>query len=473
MPKRLAYIQALLEKHVPPGEELSQATEYVQSLLEEIEVADFKLLKYAKDNEIIIRMLEANTADLQDQQQELKELNRILISKQKEVNEQNKELQIAKKLADDAVKAKEEFLSLMSHEIRTPLNAIIGISYLLAQQLKDTQAQKHIDVLQHAGENLLLLVTDVLDYHQLKAQKVQLNTKPFALAKTVQKTFQLFEAKAAEKQLYYHLSIDPQIPTWLMGDAARLSQIITNLLSNGIKFTQKGSVQLKVKLLSKTSSSALIQFIVADTGIGIPADKQHTVFNSFEQASTDTYQQHGGSGLGLSIVKQLLTLKNAPIQIQSEVGKGTQFIFNLQFEIANAQDAAATVFDAATLKNLKVLMVEDDAFNIQVQKAVLEQWKLQVYVAENGITALELCNRKQFDFILLDINLPDIDGTELAQILRLKTHTKHTPIIAFTAHHSEEVKASIVAAGMNDLITKPFHPQNLLQILLQYAPPAN
>lgn len=470
MPKRLAYIKALLEKYVPPSEEFSQASEYLQSLLEEIEVADFKLIKYAKDNEIIIRMLEANAADLQDQQQELKELNRILISKQKEVNEQNRELQIAKKLADDAVKAKEEFLSLMSHEIRTPLNAIIGISYLLAQQLKDTQAQKHIEVLQHAGENLLLLVTDVLDYHQLKAEKVLLNSQPFAVAKTVLQTFQLFEAKAAEKQLYYHLSIDPQIPTWLVGDAGRLSQTITNLLSNAIKFTHNGSVQLKVKLLSKSSTTAQLQFIVADTGIGIPTDKQHIIFNAFEQASTNTYQQHGGSGLGLNIVKQLLALYNTSVQIQSEMGKGTQFIFNIQFDIATAENATSPTLDIKKLQNLSVLMVEDDAFNIQVQKSILEQWQLQVYVAENGIGALEICNRKQFDFILMDVNLPDIDGTELAQILRLKTNTRNTPIIAFTAHHSEKIKTSILAAGMSDLITKPFHPQNLLQKLLQYAP---
>ena len=381
------------------------------------------------------------------------------------------ELLDAKEKAEQASIAKTEFLSMMSHEIRTPLNAIIGMAHLLLQENPRKDQKEHLETLKFSADNLLTLINDILDFNRIDSGKIEFEDMPFDLPKLVTGIQHALRIKADEKGIDLRLNVAPDVPQIVVGDQTRLSQVLVNLLSNAIKFTNQGYVELGISRSHETDKCVMLHFYVKDTGIGIPEDKLEIIFDRFAQASASTTRQYGGSGLGLAITKRLLELQNSQIAVNSKVGEGSEFYFDLLFGLP-AQSAQApavpsefTLSDYHSLKGHRVLLVEDNRVNVVVAKKFLKKWELEVDVAENGRVALEKALQNDYDLILMDLQMPEMDGFEAtSKIRKLPDPQKSAvPIIALTASALIQVRDQVYNAQMNDFVSKPFNPAELFK----------
>ncbi len=386
------------------------------------------------------------------------------------------ELIKARQLAEQASSIKEEFLSTMSHEIRTPLNVVIGMAHLLMQEDPKPTQIDNLNTLRFSANNLLSLVSDILDFNKIEAGKIQFESIQFNLYDLLHSIRQSQLVRAKEKGLTVELSIAPAVPAFVIGDPVRLSQVLYNLVNNALKFTEHGKIMLQVATQSDTGSQVTLSFKVTDTGIGIPEDKIALIFQNFTQASSSTTRKYGGTGLGLAIVKRLLELQNSNIHVQSKHGAGSCFSFNLSFnkvavvEPENKKPTACAPvhFPADT----KLLLVEDNDFNRVVALKFLNHWGITPDVAVNGAVAVEKTCQKKYQVILMDLQMPEMDGYEATQLIRnSKGENCNTPIIAFTASAMLEVQQRISEAGFNDYITKPFEPDDLYNKINRYLQP--
>lgn len=395
------------------------------------------------------------------------------------------ELRAAKDKAEESVKAKQDFLSTMSHEIRTPLNAVIGFSELLLLEDPKPEQVQSLQTLKFAGENLLGLINDILDFHKIEAHKLVLEETPFSIKILINRLAQLYRPLAKEKNLSLETYLDPRLPKKVLGDALRLSQILTNLISNAIKFTKEGSVVLSVFIEQEMDTHYQIQFEVEDTGIGIPIDKQALIFESFQQANSDTTRKFGGTGLGLTITQKLIELHQSEIKLESYQEKGSKFYFTLSF-LKNNQTRSTKNLETIYNTNLPdekhstqklILVVEDNAINQIITGRFLEMWGLEVVFAENGKIALEMLEdtsiQKNLALIFMDIYMPEMDGYTTTENIRKMKVFDNIPIIALTASIIEFSKPKIAAVGMNDYLTKPFKSEDLKKMLLKYHIPVS
>ncbi|WP_395261356.1 response regulator [Halalkalibaculum sp. DA3122] len=408
--------------------------------------------------------------------EEQKELNAELNKKKKELEENLAELEKAKASVEEGSKAKSEFLSTMSHEIRTPMNAIIGMTNLLAKDNPREDQLEQIEILDFSAKTLLALIDDILDFSKIESGKIELEHAEFDLRRLVHEVIESFKFTAGKKDIVLKADVDEDIPDLICGDSARMTQILNNLTSNAVKFTEQGAVEIRVKCREQYEDRVRVQLQVSDTGVGIAREKQADIFESFTQERTDTTRVFGGTGLGLSITQKLVELQGGTIDIESRKGEGSTFYVDLEFEIADEKEGetnglTSTSQRVNSLEGVKALVVEDNPINQKVMKRFLDRWEMEISVAGDGEECLREIKNNNYHIVLMDLQMPNMDGYEATRQIRMldEVHKRSVPIIALTAAALKEVKEKVFAAGMNDFITKPFNPNELKSKLEQHV----
>ncbi len=399
----------------------------------------------------------------------LKKISILDISAMRQVQNQ---LLDAKTKAEEAVKVKSRFLSNMSHELRTPLNGIIGTANLLLQE-EDYPASlnSHFELLKYSSEHMLGLVNDVLDFSKIEAGKMDLNKESFNLNELMQQLWSMFQRQFEEKGLLLDWSVDPHLNRNFIGDTIRIGQVLSNIISNAHKFTATGKVSVYATLLRSTSTVSSIQFKVIDTGIGIPEHKHELIFDSFSQADTATTRKFGGTGLGLAISKKIVELYNGKLQVKNNEFGGSCFYFTIDLEIS--QQHSNFIKDKNDLvlppiKGLRLLIAEDNVINMKIAVRFMEKWQVTPVQAVNGKKALEVFTPHSFDLLLVDLEMPEMDGYELVQ--EIKKIDSQVPVIAFTAAVYDNMLEDLNNKGFTDYLQKPFRPADLHKKILKYAP---
>lgn len=399
------------------------------------------------------------------------ELKEKVAERTHQINVQNSELKKARLEAEKATKSKSDFLSVMSHEIRTPLNAIISLSHLMDIDNENEETQEYIDALKFSAESLSSLINDILDYNKIEAGKLRLESIDFSLIDLLKNIRESFKFKASSKNVALNFGLAENTPDKLIGDPTRLTQIFNNLISNALKFTDDGSVDVGAKLVGIIDEKVTLEFTVADTGIGIPEEKIDEIFKDYEQASSDTTRKYGGTGLGLAITKKLLEMYNGDISVSSKPNVGTEFKFKIEFELPEsfdilAADKANTVDD---LKMAKILVVDDNYMNRMVLKRLFQKWNGDFYEASNGQQACEMANDHKFNLILMDLQMDEMDGFECSEIIKSESsQNQTTQILGLTAFGKNESISNKRAHYFEEFIAKPFDPKELLKKLVLY-----
>lgn len=403
----------------------------------------------------------------------------------------------------ESVKMKQSFLANMSHEMRTPMNAVVGFSELLAKTELNEQQNGYVSAIKNASSNLLMLINDILDYSKLESGKMELNEHPFNLKESIRKLFGIIELKAQEKKLRLIANVDPAIDNNIIGDEIKLNQILTNLLGNAIKFTHVGYVALDVKLIESNNNEIKLRFVVSDTGIGISTDKIDNIFDSFTRASSDSNKLYGGTGLGLSITRQMTELMRGNIYVKSELNQGTEFILDFNFkriptfetgenkqieqpESTGVNNSSVEAILASSLNNsissefedkskqakTRILLVEDNKFNQLLAQNVIQKHfpEIEIVITENGAEALEILKQQQFNLVLMDIQMPIMDGIEASRTIRSSNGElpKNIPILACTAGVTPHEIQECYDAGMNDFIGKPYKPDEMAEKIKKF-----
>ena len=386
------------------------------------------------------------------------------------------ELQTAKQVAEEANRAKGEFLAYTSHEIRTPLNAIIGLTRVVMESPLTTEQRDYLRRVRNAGDRLLSLINDLLDMSKIEAGRLEIEVVGFELREVLDEVVQEQQVRAAEKNLSLDLHVAAEVPDNLVGDPLRLRQILVNLLGNAIKFTDKGGVSVRVALARRTGEgSCVLRFAVIDTGIGVSPEKQATLFERYTQAEISTSRKFGGTGLGLSICKSLVELMSGTIGLHSKVDEGTEFFFELPFEVRVAASGPASSSPdapaAAGGRALKVLVAEDNEDNQLLIELLLRKKGADITIVGNGREALEQLERARFDLVLMDLEMPTMGGFDAVTALREreKGTGEHVPVIALSAHAVVGHRERCLAAGMDDYLTKPIDPDMLYTTMEAHA----
>jgi len=381
-------------------------------------------------------------------------------------------LQQASNEAQQGLKVKAEFLSTMSHEIRTPLNSVIGMAHLLNRSAPRKDQEEQLNVLLFSANNLLSIVNNILDYNKIEAGKISIEQIPMDLPATASNIIAGLQSLADDKRIALKLDIDARINKKILGDPTRTSQVLNNLVQNAIKFTKEGHVELSLRVQEIRDGKMTVEVAVTDTGIGIDPGKQEIIFERFTQADSSTSRNFGGTGLGLSISKKILEMQGARLQLKSKPGEGSTFYFIQTFDLTNEPAGAGLCnnsnasLEIKELQGVEILLVEDNPLNVMVAKAFLERCGAIIDIAVNGEEGIEKFDASRHRIILMDLEMPIMDGYEATRLLRKAGET--LPVIALTASLPKEVASEVYAAGLTDIIVKPFNPDDLFRVILQH-----
>ncbi|MGB1206199.1 MAG: PAS domain S-box protein [Chitinophagales bacterium] len=444
---------------------LEDRQNFMHEIMQQGSVNNYEVKLVQKDGELIDCILSSSTR--RNANMEIIGFQGIIrdITERKRTNELVK----AKELAEKSAVMKEKFLANMSHEIRTPMNAVIGMTNLLLDTPISKHQLKYVKGIQNASEHLLVLINDILDFSKIEAGKLSIEKIEFSLSTVVNNVIQTFKYKVKEKELDFFVNKEDGILDSLFGDPTRLIQILLNLLSNAIKFTDKGSVTLNIKQFTEDAENATIAFEVIDTGIGIPKEKIATIFDSFSQVSSTTTRRFGGTGLGLSITKKLVEMQGGNISVKSTVGVGTTFFFIIKFKRGNEKNLKKleNLKDIAVqpLGELRILLAEDNPLNQVVAKDTIKKWgkNLVIDIANDGIEAIDRLRAEKYDLVLMDVQMPRMNGLNTTRHIRTVLKLTDLPILAMTAYATTGEAEKTIMAGMNDYISKPFNPKKLYE----------
>lgn len=370
-------------------------------------------------------------------------------------------------------KAKEQFLANISHEIRTPINGIAGIAGLLSSNQNPEEREMYLSAIRHSAENLKVIINDILDLAAIDSGKLKFEKIAFNLKDLLPSLIATFMYQAREKNLALHYTIDEALNKILLGDPVRLNQVLINLISNAVKFTHTGAIHVACELEKEQKGICQVRISVKDTGVGIPAEKLNTIFESFSQADESVTRRFGGTGLGLTIARQLVELQNGRIEVISQEHVGSTFTVSIPYAVGStkvsklaSQHIANNV--AITTQNVRVLLVEDNDINRLYAKSILQTWKCITDIAENGLIAIEKLKNNAYDVILMDVQMPVMDGYEATKAIRMMPHpVGSTPIVALTANATKIDVEKCLVAGMNDYLSKPFTPEDLYEMLFE------
>lgn len=399
---------------------------------------------------------------------------RKVIKAYTDLAQSEKNAQKAKNEAIVASNAKAEFLGTMTHEIRTPMNAVIGMTHILLQEQPRPDQVDHLNILKFSAGNLLSLINDVLDFSKIESGKIVFEKVKFNLRELAISVKESMMAVAREKGIDVNLQIAPMVPDTVLGDPTRLTQILNNLVGNAVKFTKEGSVTLDISIDERKDKLVNIEFAVIDTGIGISKDQQGRIFEKFSQASASTNREFGGTGLGLSITKKLLELQDSKIFLTSEPNVGTTFKFSLPMEIPAQESRNISGIDQklfTSLKGLRILLADDNKMNIFIASKFLNKWEAQFTAVGNGLEALNEASANDYDIVLMDLQMPTMDGTEATRQIRklADKHKASIPIIALTASVMLNEQDAMFEAGISDFVSKPFNPGDLFRKIIEHT----
>ncbi len=390
-----------------------------------------------------------------------------------QIDELSQKLGGAMQEVEHSEKVKEDFLSIMSHEIRTPLNAIVGLTHLISREENIGEIKRNIGTLERSVDALLGLIDDVLDFNRMYTGQLQLDSIDFDLHETIKKIAKTYKLSAAQKDISFEFNFDPLIPIHVSGDSFRLTQVLDNLLSNAIKFTDEGNIRLTAKYCNREQGEKVrVRFEIEDSGIGIAPDDLTKIFDRFHEGDNDISRKYGESGLGLSIAKALISMMGSDFTVKSQQGGGSVISFVLEFERSGPEDKASRrmeQIDEGVPQGLRVLVVDDNEMNRMILNQFLNKWGIDADDAENGKEAFEKIVKNSYDLVLLDLQMPIMDGYELTKLIRSNDMLRDLPIIAISADSISNVYEKVTAAGMNDFIVKPLNPADLKQKIVVYS----